>query len=133
MSVLLDTHLWLWWSVGDPTLDADHYKGLDRLAAKNALFISAISLWEAEMLVAKKRIVLNEPFDRWLRKVSSPDYIQVLPLDAEVAIAIHELPARFHGDPADRLIVATAQVHKLAFATFDKGIRKSRLVQLWKP
>jgi PIN domain nuclease of toxin-antitoxin system len=47
-------------------------------------------------------------------------------------IAADSLPPGFHGDPADRLIVATARTHGLALATHDSGIRKSRAAALWK-
>ena len=59
--------------------------------------------------------------------------LTVLPLDIDVVVAADALPAGFHGDPADRLIVATARAHALALATHDSGIRKSRAVTLWKP
>jgi PIN domain nuclease of toxin-antitoxin system len=59
--------------------------------------------------------------------------LNVLPLNADTVIAVNDLPASFHGDPADRMIVATARVHDLFLATHDAAIRKSRLVKIWKP
>lgn len=56
----------------------------------------------------------------------------MIPLDVEVVLALDALPASFHGDPADRLIVATARSRKLPLATRDVTIRKSRTVKLWK-
>jgi PIN domain nuclease of toxin-antitoxin system len=53
-------------------------------------------------------------------------------MDVEVIMALHSLPASFHGDLADRLIVATAWAHGLVLATHDKAIRRSRLTTLWK-
>ena len=50
----------------------------------------------------------------------------------EVVIALAGLPATFHGDPADRLIVATARAHRLPLATHDRALRKSRLVTVWR-
>jgi PIN domain nuclease of toxin-antitoxin system len=44
---------------------------------------------------------------------------------------VNELPASFHGDPADRIIVATARSHGLPLVTRDANIRRSRLVRLW--
>jgi len=55
----------------------------------------------------------------------------VVPLDIAVVLALAALPETFHGDPADRLIVATARSRKLPLATRDAEIRKSRLVKLW--
>jgi len=48
-------------------------------------------------------------------------------------IAVDSLPARFHGDPADRLIVAMARTHGIPLATRDRAIRRSRTAKLWSP
>jgi len=65
--------------------------------------------------------------------VPVPGVVQLLPLDTEVVIALDGLPDSFHGDPADRLIVATARAHAMPLATHDANIRKSRAAQVWKP
>jgi PIN domain nuclease of toxin-antitoxin system len=49
-----------------------------------------------------------------------------------VVLALDALPPAFHGDPADRIIVATARSHGLALATHDRAIRQARLARLWK-
>jgi PIN domain nuclease of toxin-antitoxin system len=85
------------------------------------------------MLHSKDRIELPLPFPIWLRRATAPDMLTVLPLDAEAVIAVDDLPDTFHGDPADRMIVATARAHDLPLATHDEAIRKSRLVKIWKP
>ena len=85
------------------------------------------------MLHAKGRLSLNRPFDIWIRDATAVGVVQVLPLDVEVVIALDRLPASFHGDPADRLIVSTARAHQLPLATHDRAIRKSRTATLWKP
>ena len=54
-------------------------------------------------------------------------------LGVEVVLALDALPASFHGDPADRLIVATARAHAMPLATQDAAIRRSRAAKLWKP
>jgi PIN domain nuclease of toxin-antitoxin system len=59
--------------------------------------------------------------------------LTVLPLNADVVIAVNDLPNTFHGDPANRIIVATARSHNLPLATHDDAIKKSRLVKIWKP
>ena len=59
--------------------------------------------------------------------------VSILPVDCDVVIAVHGLPASFHGDPADRLIVASARTHGLPLATRDAAIRRSRIVKLWRP
>jgi PIN domain nuclease of toxin-antitoxin system len=85
------------------------------------------------MLHSRGRVELPLPFPTWLRRATAPDMLTVLPLDAEAVIAVDDLPDTFHGDPADRMIVATARAHDLPLATHDEAIRKSRLVKIWKP
>jgi PIN domain len=84
------------------------------------------------MLHSKGRIDLPLPFPNWLRRATAADMLTIVPLDAEAVIAVQNLPQTFHGDPADRMIVATARVHDLPLATHDEAIRKSRLVKIWK-
>jgi PIN domain nuclease of toxin-antitoxin system len=132
--LLLDTHVWLWWLLGQSELAARERDVLDALAAAGTPpGLSAISLWEAQMLVAKGRLELSMPLAHWLSVAAAPETIALLPLDVEVVLALDNLPASFHGDPADRIIVATARAHGLPLATRDSNIRRSRAAVLWKP
>ena len=133
MTILLDTHVWLWWLLGSDQLPRKEREALDRLASRGALRLAAVSLWEAQMLHAKRRLTLNQPFDTWLRDAAAANVIQVLPLDVEVVIALDALPPSFHGDPADRLIVSTSRAQQIPLATHDAAIRKSRVTTVWKP
>ncbi|MEO8682630.1 MAG: PIN domain-containing protein [Vicinamibacterales bacterium] len=68
----------------------------------------------------------------WRRRATNPEFITVLALDLGVVLALDDLPAKFHGDPADRLIVSTARAHRLPLATHDRRIRRSRAVKVWR-
>lgn len=133
MSVLLDTHVWVWWLTPGSPLARGERAALDSLAERRGLFLSAISLWEAQMLHAKKRLELPIAFADWLSQAADERMLSVVPLDLNVVLALESLPKSFHGDPADRLIVATARTHGMALATHDTAIRRSRAVTLWKP
>ena len=133
MPVLLDTHVWVWWLSGGGRLSAHESEALDRLAERGELRLSAISLWEVQMAYAKKRFEPQDPFETWLRAATRPDVIQLVSIDLRVALALNGLPERFHNDPADRLIVATARAHGLPLATHDKAIRRSRTIRAWRP
>jgi len=133
LSVLLDTHIWVWWLTPDSPLTRAERGALDAKAVRRELFLPAISLWEAQVLHAKRRFQLPLPFAEWLARATDERMISVLPLSIEVVLALDALPASFHGDPADRLIVATARAHAMALATHDAAIRRSRAVRLWKP
>ena len=133
MSLLLDTHVWVWWLTPGSPLSSAERGAVDASAERRELFLAAISLWEARMLYAKRRLELPLPFAQWLRQAADERVVTVLPLDAETVIALDDLPPSFHGDPADRLIVAAARVRRLPLATRDARIRRSRLVSLWRP
>ena len=133
MRLLLDTHVWLWWLLGSERLSASERRALDQLAASGNVCLAAMSLWEAQMLQAKGHLILNRPFPAWLRQAAATDVVQLLPLNADVVvIAVDALPNTFHGDPADRLIVATAVAHGLPLATHDQAIQASGLVPIWE-
>ncbi len=132
MRVLLDTHVWIWWLLGSEHLSRAEHRALDRSAGSGGCHLSAMSLWEAQMLHAKGRLVLDRPFPNWLREAASPGVVALLPLDVAVVVALDSLPQGFHGDPADRLIVATARTHGLPLATRDRAIQASGVVSIWK-
>lgn len=133
MSAVLDTHIWVWWLTADSPLSRSERNALDAKAARSELYLSAISLWEAQVLHAKQRLELPLPFAEWLARAADSRVITVLPLNLEVIFALGTLPASFHGDPADRIIVATARTHAMPLATHDASIRRSRAVKLWTP
>ena len=103
MKLLLDTHVWIWWLLGSERLSVAERRALDRLAGSGGCHLSAMSLWEAQMLHAKGRLVLDRPFPNWLREASDPGVVALLPLDVAVVVALDSLPESFHGDPARSL------------------------------
>jgi len=130
--VLLDTHIWLWWLLGDGNLKQHERKALHKLAAKKKLCISWTTLWEAELLERKERITLLPDFQSWILKATDPSFLTVLPVDLDVILAQRRLPGSFHADPADRLIAATALLSGYELATYDGRIRDSESCKIWK-
>jgi PIN domain nuclease of toxin-antitoxin system len=133
LSVLLDTHIWVWWLTPESPLSTRERAALDAEAERRELFLPAISLWEAQMLHAKGRLEVPLPFAEWLEQAADERMLSLVPLDVGVVLALDALPASFHGDPADRLIVASARSRGLPLATHDQGIRRSRAATLWRP
>jgi PIN domain nuclease of toxin-antitoxin system len=131
--LLLDTHFWIWWLTPRSPLKPAERNALDAAAEAGSVYLAAISLWEAQLLHSKERLQLPLPFSEWLTRATESRVLTVLPLDRDVVIAVDSLPAQFHGDPADRLIVATARTHGMPLATRDRAIRRSRTTQLWSP
>ena len=130
---LLDTHVWIWWILGDPRLDARERDALDTLEPDNRPLLCDISLWEFATLVDLGRVEIDVPLGEWLAVAASPATVRLQPITPGIVAEMNRLPNSFHRDPADRLIVATARSFRRALATHDRKIRKSRLISLWKP
>jgi len=125
--------MWIWWLTSSSSIRQVEREALDATAQASGVCLSAISMWEAQLLHSRQRLVLPLPFAEWVTRATDSQVLSVLPIDREVIIALESLPASFHGDPADRLIVATARAYGLPLATRDSSIRKSRAAKLWKP
>jgi PIN domain nuclease of toxin-antitoxin system len=124
--MVLDTHIWIWWMNQAAELPQEAFRLLDELDPKPLL--ADISLWEVAMLVGKGRIQLRTPLLDWLN--SATQAVTVVPISPAIAERVASLPESFHGDPADRLVVATALDRGVPLVTRDKKIRKSGLVDL---
>jgi PIN domain nuclease of toxin-antitoxin system len=128
---LLDTHVWVWWMIGDPRLSKRERAVLDDLPSGSRPRLCDISLWEVALLVQLGRLRLEDNLEEWLRIAAAPAAIELHSITPAVVAEMTRLPPTFHQDPADRLIVATARASGLPLATHDAGIRRSRLTVLW--
>jgi PIN domain nuclease of toxin-antitoxin system len=125
MKLLLDTHIWLW-SALDPTRLSRRVKAALE-DPRNELWLSPMSVWETLVLARKKRLILESTPEEWVRLALGTLPIHPAPISHEVAIRSEAIRIG-HNDPADRFIVATAQVYELTLATADKRLVKSRQV-----
>jgi PIN domain nuclease of toxin-antitoxin system len=125
-----DTHPLIWYSSRKHArLSPRAVRIFDQAFAGRALIvIPAAALWEISLLVEHNRIQLRESFEQWTAALASRDGIDVAALGVDVIIESHHL--RFHGDPFDRTIVATARVMDLPLITKDQRIIDSNLVEI---
>ena len=117
MKLLLDTHIWLWSVLEPDRLGRSVRREL--IHAANQLWLSPLSTWEALMLNSKGRIHLPSDAASWVRTASA-DFREA-PLTHDIAIAAQQLPFS-HSDPADRFLLATAQVLGLTLVTADRRL-----------
>jgi PIN domain nuclease of toxin-antitoxin system len=103
---LLDTHVLVWFAAGEPLLGSGSIRAVDAALRADELVVSAVSFWEIAMLTAKRRLALSAGPATFRRHVLAQGLREV-PIDGAIAVAAAELPT-FHGDPADRMLVATA-------------------------
>ena len=121
--LLLDTHVFIWLMNGDNSLSAKARVLIERVVEEEgSIALSAISLWEISMLYAKKRIVLNQPCLNWMTHSLQAPGIHLSELTPEIADDSCALANNFHGDPADRIIVATARILDIPLMTRDEKI-----------
>lgn len=130
---VLDTHAWVWWIDRNRRLETAIVEALDGLPADDRPFLSGISLWEVTTLVACGRMSLSVPLAEWLAAAAHPRSVRLVAITPSIAADVAALPATFHRDPADRLIVSTCRVMGLPILTSDRRILQSRLVARWKP
>lgn len=120
--LLLDTHIWLWLVLGTGRLSAAARKAISGAASKGDLRIAAMTLWEIALLASRNRVVLGKPTGQWLAEAVTASAVTIEPLSPSVAVESCELPATFHADPVDRMIVATARVIDATLMTRDRRI-----------
>ena len=130
---LLDTHVWLWWLLGDSRLSSRELEILDEFPDDNRPALSSISLWELAMLVDLGRVELEVSLNDFLKSACSPETVRMIPIQPRVVIEMNQLPSTFHRDPADRLIVATARAENIPLATHDRKILAANLTPIWRP
>jgi PIN domain nuclease of toxin-antitoxin system len=123
MPALLDTHAWVWWVTEDRRLSRPALGAIESAQAKDALWLSPISIWEVAKKVEKGQLVLDRPIDDWLDLATIHQGLQVADLARRVLVESCRLPAPFHGDPADQIIVGTARDRDATIVTKSQAIR----------
>jgi PIN domain nuclease of toxin-antitoxin system len=115
--ILLDTHIFIFWVNGSARLLEETRTRIE--AEPDALGVSAITLWEIAMLVQLGRLELTLPIEIWLEQALAYPKVVVVPLSPAIVVESARLPAPFHKDPADEIIVATARVLSAPLVTYD--------------
>ena len=120
--VLLDTHALLWWQAA-PSDQARPERisvpAWERITAASCVLVSPISCWEVGMLAGRQRVRFDRPTAAWIADVLATGTIGVAELTPRIAIAAAEL-ANFHGDPADRVLYATARALNVPLLSKDR-------------
>jgi PIN domain nuclease of toxin-antitoxin system len=120
---LLDTHVWVWFVAGDASKLASRVvSSTERAVREGRCFVSVISVWELAMLEAKGRVRLGGAIDAWVAASRRPPGVGIAELSPEIAIESTRLPGDVHGDPADRMLIATARVSGAVLVTCDERI-----------
>lgn len=126
--ILLDTHIWVWWVHADNHLTQKHISSIQEHEEKG-LGVNIISCWEVAKLVEYNRLSLPCGISEWFEEALNYPGITLFDLTPRIVIESTKLPEKFHRDPADQMIVATARVHNLPLLTADSKIVEYSHVQ----
>jgi PIN domain nuclease of toxin-antitoxin system len=128
VNALLDTHVLVWWFEREGRLSDAQRRVLKRASAAEPVMVSDISLWEIATLASLGRLKLKLPLRDWLDRAAAPPLVQRCGISPAIAALTTTLPPEFQKDPADRIIVATAQALGATLLTCDESIIDADLV-----
>lgn len=120
-TVLLDSHVVHWWSAEPRRLSQTARRAVEQA---DELAVAAITWFELAWLAENERIQLTIPVRSWLQQLA--EYVRTIGITPAVGATAVSLPSSFPGDPADRLIYATAVEHGWRLVTKDRRLRSHR-------
>ena len=103
---ILDTHLCIWFITGERRIGPRSNHRIEEAISDGTIAFSAISIWEIGMLLQKSRLISDMSADQWRQELLDSGFREI-PVDGVIAARAGALEG-IHGDPADRIIVATA-------------------------
>lgn len=126
--IVIDTHVLIFHFLNRERLSAAAVVAIDRGIAARSIRVPSISLWEVAMASAKKRVFLPVSLEAFLTDALASLQAEVVPISPQIAALAGTLS--IHGDPADRIIAATAIHLGAPLVTADGLLRQSGLVSV---
>lgn len=125
-AVLLDTCAVIWLANGDP-MSPQAMQAIRAAGLAQAIHVSPITAWEIGLLSRPRpkqpaELQFRPDPKTWFARFMGRPGIQAAALTPDIAIEASHLPGELHGDPADRLIIATARNLGLPVVTRDRKI-----------
>jgi PIN domain nuclease of toxin-antitoxin system len=127
VTLLLDTHVWLWAAEAPERLGRKTKNLLLKTAVDRS--VSAISALEIARLCVDGHLILSIGLGPWIEYSTEDLLLQHLPVTYSIAVEAYALPEPFHRDPADRLLVATARMHRCTLLTADERLLRYKHVE----
>lgn len=128
MTLLLDSHVFVWWV-------AEKYKlsqaALTHLSdSTNDFFLSVASVWELQIKIQLGKFEFKDTLENIVAEQCRINGLKILPVELSHALAIGNLP-KHHKDPFDRLLIAQAIVEKMTLVSSDKQFSSYEVNVLW--
>jgi PIN domain nuclease of toxin-antitoxin system len=128
MKLLLDTHTFLWFILGNSNLSSNARALVEDQA--NEKFLSVASLWEIAIKVSIGKLALSDSFNTLIPQQLSVNGFELLGLEVNHAAALINLPFH-HRDPFDRLLIAQAIVEQMQIVSIDSIFDSYQIIRLW--
>jgi PIN domain nuclease of toxin-antitoxin system len=122
MSLLLDTCAAIWLTNADPISDEASEALQQTRDSGEVVYVSPITAWEMGLLAARGRVNLLMTPQRWFERLLEAPGLRLSEMTPNVLIASSFLPGKLPGDPADRIIAATAREYGYKLVTRDRPL-----------
>jgi len=127
--VVLDTNALIFDALQPRRLTPRALRAIETASENGEIACSDISLWEITMLVAKKRLDPGAELTQFLHDMIQARAVRVMPITPEIA-ALSQSRQLSHGDPADRIISATALYHHAKLISADLKLRTLKVLEV---
>lgn len=128
MTILLDTHSFLWFCQDHPRLSATARALIEDPA--NRKLVSVASCWEIAIKAGLGKLTLGESSGTYISNALSRTGFDLLPISLAHAAAVESLPPH-HKDPYDRMLIVQAQSEGISIVSVDPALDTYGLTRLW--
>ncbi|MDD1414551.1 type II toxin-antitoxin system VapC family toxin [Dolichospermum sp. ST_con] len=128
MKVLIDTHVFIWWTSDSQKLSLLVYNLLGD--SNTQVFLSVVSIWEMQIKLSLGKLQLKTALPELIEDEIKRNRIKLLPLDLSHIYALNNL-SNHHRDPFDRLLISQSQSEKLVIVSIDAKFDGYEIERLW--
>lgn len=128
MKLLLDTHAFLWFVLGDDRCSVPARNLIED--ESNEKWLSPASYWELAIKISLGKYRLPGPFREFINQSVHDNGFLILPIEPDHAATLTNLPFH-HRDPFDRLIVAQAMTEDMPILSADKALDAYAITRQW--
>lgn len=128
MRLLLDTHTFLWFVLGDSRCSQTARKLIEDEA--NEKWLSPASHWELAIKISMGKYTLPIPFKEFIQRAATNNGFLFLPIEPSHTALLTTMPYH-HRDPFDRLMIAQATVEQMQLLSADTAFDAYSITRLW--